>query len=79
MSTISPLGQRAIVNGFGRVERGAQDLIESLSGQPDKDPANAIAQIIEGEAQAKAGVGIVRIADQMLEELLKIGQESEAR
>jgi hypothetical protein len=76
MNPISNAAQ-AISAAFVRFERGAQELQAGVQGDPQAEPASGIAQMMTATAQLKAGVATARIADQMLEELIKIGQDPE--
>ncbi|HVY03382.1 MAG TPA: hypothetical protein VG983_06965 [Caulobacterales bacterium] len=74
--SIAPTAASAISDALSRFDRASTDLVASVSGQSDKDPAQAIAQQVEAKAEFEAGVGTVRIADEMFKALIQIGLET---
>jgi hypothetical protein len=76
---VLPAAQLAIANGFAQVDRAGQKLVNAVSGASDDEPATAIGELIAGKTQAQAGLATVRISQEMLDELMKIGQEPEPR
>lgn len=73
MSIISPAAA-AMTNAMTRFERASQTLVHS--GASDVDAVESIVEIIEAKHQFKAGVATVRIADEMLAELLKLNERA---
>jgi flagellin-like hook-associated protein FlgL len=59
-----------INNAASRFERASQQLIEGVSGISGDDPARAIVDLTQAKTALKAGVQVLRAADQMTGALL---------
>ena len=74
--SVTSIGLDAISNATARFERASTDLLSAVEGGSDADAGAAIGNQIEAKAQMEAGVGTVRIADEMFHALMQIGQDT---
>jgi len=74
MSAIATAAQ-AVSAAFVRLDRGAQTLQRGVAGLDDSDPAAGMVEMMEAKHQLSANVSVVRIADSMMQELLKIQEQ----
>jgi hypothetical protein len=72
--TAIPHAALALTSALGRFEFAGSRLLEAATGAGDAAEA-ALVDLIEAEAQAKAGVALVRFADDVYRALLDIGRE----
>ncbi len=61
-----------VTNATARFERATQQLLETVSGLSDDDPAKATVAQIQAKAELKASVQSLRAAQQMTAALLDI-------
>lgn len=73
--TAIPHAAEALTSASGRFERASARLLEAASGADGGEMASALVEMGEAKTQFKAGVAVVRFADEMWEELLRIGVE----
>jgi flagellar hook protein FlgE len=71
MNAITAAAQ-GVTNAFDRFARESDALLRSVSGVSDEDPARAIVGQIEAKAQLKASLATIRVADEMLQDLLSL-------
>jgi hypothetical protein len=74
--TAIPHASLALTSALGRFERAGSRLLGAATGAGEA-PAPALVEMIEAKTQLKAGVAVVRFADEMYEALLEIGRERE--
>ena len=74
MSAIATAAQ-AVSAAFLRLDRGAHTLQRGVAGVDGADPAAGMIDMMEAKHQLSAGVSVVRIADAMMQELLKIQEQ----
>lgn len=72
--TAIPHAAEALTSASGRFERSSARLLEAASGAGG-DIAAPLIDMIAAKAQFKAGVAVIRFADEMWGALLQIGQE----
>jgi flagellar hook protein FlgE len=72
--TAIPHAAEALTSASGRFERTSARLLEAASGAGG-DVAAPLVEMIAAKTQFKAGVAVVRFADEMWDTLLDIGQE----
>jgi flagellar hook protein FlgE len=72
--TAIPHAAEALTSASGRFERTSARLLEAASGAGG-DVAAPLGEMIAAKTQFKAGVAVVRFADEMWDTLLDIGQE----
>jgi hypothetical protein len=72
--TAIPHAALALTSALGRFELAGSRLLEAATGSGDGAEA-ALVEKIEAKAQAKAGVALVRFADEMYQALLEIGAD----
>jgi len=74
MSAIMTAAQ-AVSAAFLRLDRGAQNLQRGIAGVDGADPGAGVVEMMAAKHQLSAGVSVVRIADAMMQELLKIQEQ----
>lgn len=77
--TAIPHAALALTSALDRFGHASARVLEAVTGADDRDLGAALVEMTEAKAQAKAGVAVIRFADEMYEALLQIGQESQAR
>lgn len=73
--TAIPHAAMALTSALGRFDVASSRLIEAATGADDVAMSEAMVEMIEAETQAKAGVAVIRFADEMWDALLSIARE----
>jgi hypothetical protein len=74
MSAIATAAQ-AVSAAFLRLDRGAHTLQRGVAGVEGADAAAGMIEMMEAKHHVTANVAVVRIADLMMQELLKIQEK----
>ena len=77
--TAIPHAALALTSALDRFGHASVRVLEAVTGAGDADLGAALVEMTEAKTQAKAGVAVIRFADEMYEALLQIGQESQRR
>ena len=77
--TAIPHAALALTSALDRFGHASARVLEAVTGADDTDLGTALVEMTEAKAQAKAGVAVIRFADEMYEALLQIGQEPQRR
>lgn len=77
--TAIPHAALALTSALDRFGHASARVLEAVTGADDKDLGAALVEMTEAKTQAKAGVAVIRFADEMYEALLQIGQEPQRR
>ena len=77
--TAIPHAALALTSALDRFGHASVRVLEAVTGGDDVAMGEAFAEITEARTQAKAGVALIRFADDMYEALLQIGQEPQRR
>jgi len=72
--TAIPHAAEALTSASGRFERSSARLLEAASGVGG-DVAAPLVEMIEAKAQFKAGVAVIRFADEMWDALIEISRD----
>lgn len=73
--TAIPHAAVALTSALGRFDSAASRAVEAATGGDDVAMGEALVEMTEAKTQAKAGVAIIRFADEMWDALLSIGRE----
>jgi len=74
--SVTAAALNALSNATARFASASTDLLASVSGQSNADSGAAIAQQIEAKTQFDAGVGVVKISDEMYNALIQVGLDT---
>jgi hypothetical protein len=77
--TAIPHAALALTSALDRFGHASARVLEAVTGADDRDLGAALVEMTEAKVQAKAGVAVIRFADEMYEALLQIGQEPQRR
>jgi len=77
--TAIPHAALALTSALDRFGHASARVLEAVTGADDTDLGTALVEMTEAKTQAKAGVAVIRFADEMYEALLQIGQEPQRR
>lgn len=73
--TAIPHAAEALTSASGRFERSSARLLEAASGVGGGDMAEALVEMSGAKIQFKAGLAVMRFADEMWDALLELAQE----
>lgn len=73
--TAIPHAALALTSALDRFELAGVRALKAVTGADDADLGAALVEMSAAKTQAKAGVALIRMADEMYEALLKISQE----
>lgn len=76
--TAIPHAAEALTSASGRFERSSARLLEAASGAGD-DMAEPLARMIAAKTQFKAGLAVVRFADEMWDALIEMAKAPQRR
>jgi hypothetical protein len=76
--TAIPHAALALTSALDRFGHASARVLEAVTGA-DADLGAALAEMSAAKTQAKAGVAVIRFADEMYEALLEIGREPQPR
>ena len=74
-----PHAALALTSALDRFGHASARVSEAVTGASDADLGAALVEMSEAKTQAKAGVALIRFADEMFEALLEIGREPQPR
>ena len=77
--TAIPHAALALTSALDRFGHASVRVLEAVTGGDDADLGAAFVEMTEAKTQAKAGVAVIRFADEMYQALLEIGQEPQRR
>ena len=77
--TAIPHAALALTSALDRFGHASARVLEAVTGADDADLGAALVEMTEAKTQAKAGVAVIRFADEMYQALLEIGQEPQRR
>lgn len=77
--TAIPHAALALTSALDRFGHASARVLEAVTGGDDAAMAEGLVEMTEAKTQAKAGVALIRFADEMYEALLEIGQEPQRR
>lgn len=77
--TAIPHAALALTSALDRFGHASARVLEAVTGADDADLGAALVEMTAAKTQAKAGVAVIRFADEMYEALLQIGQEPQRR
>ncbi len=77
--TAIPHAALALTSALDRFGHASARVLEAVTGADDAAMAEGLVEMTEAKTQAKAGVALIRFADEMYEALLQIGQETQRR
>ena len=77
--TAIPHAALALTSALDRFGHASVRVLEAVTGADEADLGSALVEMSAAKTQAKAGVAVIRFADEMYEALLKIGQEPQRR
>ena len=77
--TAIPHAALALTSALDRFGHASARVLEAVTGGDDAALGEALVEMTEAKAQAKAGVALIRFADEMYEAPLAIGQEPQRR
>jgi len=77
--TAIPHAALALTSALDRFGHASARVLEAVTGADDAAMAEGLVEMTEAKTQAKAGVALIRFADEMYEALLQIGQEPQRR
>ena len=77
--TAIPHAALALTSALDRFGHASARVLEAVTGADDADLGAALVEMTEAKTQAKAGVAVIRFADEVYEALLAIGQEHQRR
>jgi len=75
--TAIPHAAVALTSALGRFDAAASRAVEAATGADDVAMGEALVEMTQAKTQAKAGVAIIRFADEMWDALLSIGRDSQ--
>ena len=77
--TAIPHAALALTSALDRFGHASARVSEAVTGGGEGDLGAALVEMSAAKTQAKAGVALIRFADEMYEALLEIGQEPQPR
>lgn len=78
--TAIPHAAKALTSALDRFGSASSRLLEAVTGVDEhEDLGDALVDMIEAKAQAKASVAVIRFSDEMWDALIEIGQEPRER
>lgn len=77
--TAIPHAALALTSALDRFGHASARVLEAVTGGDDAAMAEGLVEMAEAKTQAKAGVALIRFADEMYDALLQIGQERQRR
>lgn len=77
--TAIPHAALALTSALDRFGHASARVLEAVTGADEGDLGAALVEMSAAKTQAKAGVALIRFADEMYEALLEIGQEPQRR
>ncbi len=77
--TAIPHAALALTSALDRFGHASARVLEAVTGADDADLGAALVEMTEAKTQAKAGVAVIRFADEMYQALLEIGQQPQRR
>lgn len=77
--TAIPHAALALTSALDRFGHASARVLEAVTGGGDGDLGAALVEMSAAKAQARAGVAVIRFADEMWEALIEIGQEPKDR
>ena len=77
--TAIPHAALALTSALDRCGHASVRVLEAVTGGDDGDLGATFVEMTEAKTQAKAGVAVIRFADEMYQALLEIGQEPQRR
>jgi hypothetical protein len=77
--TAIPHAALALTSALDRFGHASARVSEAVTGGGDSDLGAALVEMSAAKTQAKAGVALIRFADEMYQALLEIGQEPQPR
>lgn len=77
--TAIPHAALALTSALDRFGHASARVLEAVTGGDDAAMAEGLVEMAEAKTQAKAGVALIRLADEMYDALLQIGQEPQRR
>ena len=75
--TAIPHAAVALTSALGRFDAAASRTVEAATGADDVAMGEAMVEMIEAKTQVKAGIALIRFADDMWDALLSIGRDSQ--
>ena len=75
--TAIPHAALALTSALGRFDAAASRTVEAATGADDVAMGEAMVEMIEAKTQVKAGIALIRFADDMWDALLSIGRDSQ--
>jgi hypothetical protein len=73
--TAIPHAALALTSALDRFGHASTRVLEAVTGGDDVALGEAFVEMVEAKAQAKAGVAVIRFADDMWDALLDIGRD----
>jgi flagellar hook protein FlgE len=77
--TAIPHAALALTSALDRFGHASARVLEAVTGASDADLGAAFVEMSAAKTQVKAGVAVIRFADEMFEALLEIGREPQPR
>jgi hypothetical protein len=77
--TAIPHAALALTSALDRFGHASARVLEAVTGEGDGDLGASLAEMSAAKTQAKAGVAVIRFADEMWDALIEIGQEPQPR
>ncbi len=75
--TAIPHAAQALTSALDRFELASVRVLEAVTGAEDGNLGAALVDLSTAKTQAKAGVMVIRFADEMWDALLDIGRETQ--
>jgi hypothetical protein len=75
--TAIPHAAQALTSALDRFELASVRVLEAVTGAEDGNLSAALVDLSTAKTQAKAGVMVIRFADEMWDALLDIGRETQ--
>lgn len=72
--TAIPHAALALTSALDRFGHASARVLEAVTGADEADLGAALADMSAAKTQARAGVAVIRFADEMWDEILRIGQ-----
>lgn len=77
--TAIPHAALALTSALDRFGHASARVLEAVTGGDDATLGEGLAEMAMAKTQAKAGVAVIRFADEMYQALLEIGREPQPR
>ena len=77
--TAIPHAALALTSALDRFGHASARVLEAVTGADDTGLGAAFVEMSAAKTQAKAGVAVIRFADEMYQALLEIGRDSQPR